>query len=416
MTDATTEIITGDCIDEMGELDDNSVHAVVTDPPYNFEGGFMGEEWDNIGSSKEYQEWCESWASEALRVVKPGGHLIAFSGSRTEHRLKSGVEDAGFEIRDTITWHYSTGMPKGKDIGKCIDERGGDTANIPNLPEMITEAREDAGLSRTEVAEHLAEADEEATGAIWNWEKGYRTPSPDSLNKLIELIDLPLERVEAADRMAVGYNDRAEGWFTQGDGHEETIAKTELAQQWEGWKPSLKPATEFAVLARKPLSETSAYKNVLKHGTGALNIAAAELQGEDRCRHPPNVAVAEGTTNIPERYFYTSKASERERTVNGQVDNDHMTVKPLDLMEWLVTLVTAPGQRVLDPFAGSGTTIMACKRLNRESIGIELDEEQSTIARKRVERAHEIELSVERRVGDGNGQANLMAFADGGGE
>src|SRR6056297_2757959 len=116
------QIITGDTFDELPSLSENSVHAIVTDPPYGL--AFMGRDWDDF-EPKEYQEWCEEWACEALRVLKPGGHMLAFSGNRTHHRLFTGVEDAGFEIRDTITWHYGSGFPKSLDVAKSIDKAAG---------------------------------------------------------------------------------------------------------------------------------------------------------------------------------------------------------------------------------------------------------------------------------------------------
>ena len=121
MCDIETNVIhTGDCFDVLDELPESSVHAVVTDPPYGL--AFMGRDWDDF-EPKEYQSWCEEWAREVKRVLKPGGHLLAFSGNRTHHRLFTGVEDAGFEIRDTVTWHYGSGFPKAGDISKTIDKR-----------------------------------------------------------------------------------------------------------------------------------------------------------------------------------------------------------------------------------------------------------------------------------------------------
>jgi len=116
----TDTIHHGDAFDVLPTLPDESVHACVTDPPYGL--AFMGRDWDDF-EPKEYQAWCERWARELKRVLKPGGHLLAFSGNRTHHRLFTGVEDAGFEIRDTITWHYGSGFPKASDISKTIDKR-----------------------------------------------------------------------------------------------------------------------------------------------------------------------------------------------------------------------------------------------------------------------------------------------------
>ena len=116
------EIKHGESLEVLEQLEPNSVHAVITDPPYGL--AFMGRDWDDF-EPKEYQEWCQEWAEKAKQVLKPGGHLLAFSGNRTHHRLFTGVEDAGFEIRDTLTWHYGSGFPKASDISKTIDKREG---------------------------------------------------------------------------------------------------------------------------------------------------------------------------------------------------------------------------------------------------------------------------------------------------
>lgn len=340
MSDLKNSILTGDCMDVIGELPANSVHAIVTDPPYGL--NFMGEDWDNFRrknnqadsgrddvfgrtsstspahgaetDGERYQEWCEDWAREVKHALKPGGHLLAFSGNRTHHRLFSGVEDAGFEIRDTITWHYGSGFPKG--------------LNVSN-----------------------------------------------------------------------------------------------------GWNTTLKPATEFVAVGRAPLSEGKVAENVQTHGTGALNIGetrigyestddlkktkaknpgregdvTSEVYGNDRPqqkvdvsgRHPPNVTLdSEAAEKLdrsmgelpgdgPSRYFYTSKASSRERTLDGKIENKHPTVKPTDLMQWLVTLVTSKGQTVLDPFAGTGTTCLSAKKTSRKFIGIEKEPKWADVARVR---------------------------------
>lgn len=188
----TDSIITGDSFDVLPTLPDESVHACVTDPPYGL--AFMGESWDDF-EPKEYQDFCEKWATELRRILKPGGHLIAFSGNRTHHRLMSGVEDAGFEIRDTLTWHYKSGFPKAMDLSKAIDRR------------------KDAYDDR-EVVESR-EVNDMTGGNYGTTESTDRDPG-------------------------------------QTQTYEKTVAATPEAQAFEGWKTGLKPATEFAVLAMKP--------------------------------------------------------------------------------------------------------------------------------------------------------------------
>lgn len=427
------EIRNGDCIEEMQQFPDNHFHAVVTDPPYNFEGGFMDEEWDDIGSAKEYQEWCGAWASECLRVLKPGGHLIAFGGSRTEHRLKSGVEDAGFEIRDTITWHYSDGFPKGSDIGKHIDKYGGNAGLGPEIADTLKEARKSRGITKTRADEMFCDG-----SSNYRWyegrTEGQRIPDDETFAEIAaEWPELQpyYEQCKEAEREVVGLSEHASGiangtedHYTVGgtvaEHYEITAPATSEAERWSGWKQNLKPTTEFGALARAPLADEFVYENVVLHGTGALNIEGAEIAGEDRTRHPSNtifggdvVGGLEEQWGGASRYFYTPKTSKQERTIGGRVENNHATVKPLSLMEWVVTLITDEGQRVLDPFAGSGTTLMACRRLGREGIGIEMDEEYAETARERVKLAHELETDFVSTTDPSNGQADLQAFADG---
>ena len=385
-------IHTGDAFDILPDLDDNSVHAVVTDPPYGL--AFMGRDWDDF-EPKEYQEWSERWARECKRVLKPGGHMLAFSGNRTHHRLFTGVEDAGFEIRDTLTYHFGSGFPKASDISKTIDKR--------------------------------ADAEREVIAV----KKGDQPAQTDTYG----------------------------GFEGQGDENnrrdtEVTAPATDAAKKWDGWKTGLKPATEFVVMARKPY-DGATVDSVLENGTGALNIDACRIDGGERPRlvethdtkrpntyndpdggseaagtttegrYPANVvfdetaadaldrevgelaagahtpqdpggiSAGEQTWNTPDkrgetdsggpsRYFYTSKATKAERTLDGKIDNAHPTVKPTDLMEWLVKLVTAENQIVLDPFCGSGTTCMAAKNLNRQFIGIERQDKWADVARVRV--------------------------------
>ena len=406
-TDMDKNVVhTGDCFDVLADLPDNAIHAVVSDPPYGL--AFMGRDWDDF-EPKEYQEWCEQWATEVKRVLKPGGHLLAFSGNRTHHRLFTGVEDTGFEIRDTLTWHYGSGFPKASDISKTIDKR--------------------------------ADAEREVVGKS-RWSDCGEAFSSDGSHD--------------------GYKRDAH----ERDGYKErhvTAPATDAAKKWDGWKTGLKPATEFVVMARKPY-DGATVDSVLEHGTGALNIEACRVNTNDDLsaassggfasglhqnqnksnprentksgfetpdregRYPANVVFDEtaaerldqqvgkletgdfhqnqanetqdkygeysgeyknpthypADSGGPSRYFYTSKASKAERTLDGKIDNAHPTVKPIDLMEWLVKLVTAEDQIVLDPFCGSGTTCMAAKNLNRQFIGIEQQPKWADVARVRV--------------------------------
>ena len=411
------EIKHGDSLEVLEQLEPNSVHAVITDPPYGL--AFMGRDWDDF-EPKEYQEWCTEWAEKAKQVLKPGGHLLAFSGNRTHHRLFTGVEDAGFEIRDTLTWHYGSGFPKAADVSKTIDKR--------------------------------ADAKREVVG-----EKQYAGGH--------------VQRSDAPRFNGRTHNNGEE--YQESKKRPETAPATDAAKKRDGWKTGLKPATEYVVMARKPF-DGATVDCVLEHGTGALNIGETRIGTDERTNEPPGdndvYAQAKGghgnvegrypanvvfdeteaerldskigelsggartpqsqtgrntsdapTQNDPEeriqlesggpsRYFYTSKASRSERTHDGAIENDHPTVKPVDLMEWVVRLVTREGQLVLDPFAGSGTTLKAAKALGREFVGIEQQPRYADLARARVG------LTVEdpANVRDDADQRGLEAFGGGG--
>lgn len=369
----------GNCIDVMKTFGDNSVDSIVTDPPYEL--GFMGKSWDSSGIAFNVKVW-----QEALRVLKPGGHLIAFSGSRTYHRMAVAIEDAGFEIRDQIMWIYGSGFPKSLDISKAIDKAAG--------------------------------AEREVIGT--------RRQRANSDNSLVPM------------------NASA------GDVEEITAPATDAAKQWHGWGTALKPAHEPMVLARKPLIGTVAANVLTHgtgglniDGTrvpGQLEgnpnrfaktdggWAVAELHDapvvRQEGRWPANV-IHDGSEEVveyfgePQRFFYCAKASKRDRNegldkfetkytaaaefrpnhmekaLNGEngnpygrfqpVANHHPTVKPTDLMQYLCRLITPPNGIVLDPFMGSGSTGKAAMYENFRFIGIDLTPEYIEIAKARIE-------------------------------
>lgn len=372
-------LINKDNIQALKELEDNSIDSVVTDPPYGL--SFMGKKWDYDVPSKEL--WFE-----VFRVLKPGGHLLSFGGSRTYHRLAVGIEDAGFEIRDQIMWVYGSGFPKSLNIGKAVDKLQGNERKI-------------IGEKRT------------PDGKTWS----ERRPKGDIT-----------------------------GYVGNGDIKKENTQgiETKGNSPYEGWGTALKPAHEPIVLARKPLGEKTVAKNVLKWGTGGINIDESRVKSNEQietgragrsgasnfnasigekqpthsARFPANLIhdgseeVKESFSNQTERFFksiiYTAKASKKERNagceglefetkvfrpgegLGGQqiiskTKNNHPTVKPLKLMEYLIKLVTPKGGTVLDPFMGSGTTGIASKLEGFEFVGIELDKEYFKIAKARIE-------------------------------
>jgi DNA modification methylase len=378
-------LLLGDCLERLRELPDCSVDSVVTDPPYGL--SFMGKKWDYDVPS------VEVWA-ECLRVLKPGGYLLAFAGTRTQHRMAVRIEDAGFEIRDMIAWVYGSGFPKSLDISKAIDKAAG-------------AEREVVGRSENGIAG--------GTGKHAGQEKAYGFSSEFDL----------------------------------------TAPATEAAKQWEGWGTALKPALEPITVARKPLGEKTVAANVLAHGTGAINVDGGRVGAETWTRKggeystpygssttwnisktpdinrtatgrwPANLihdgsdevlglfpvtgaskAAPRGGTNpnpmdwgngrtdgdivkghtdnggSAARFFYCAKASKKDRE-----GSTHPTMKPTALMRYLCRLVTPPEGIVLDLFMGSGSTGKAAITEGFEFIGIERDNTYFEIAKKRIEKA-----------------------------
>ncbi len=265
------EIINGDCLEEMRKMADNSVDSVVTDPPYGLK--FMGKKWDVSVPSVEVWKEC-------LRVLKPGGHLLSFAGTRTQHRMACNVEDAGFEIRDMIAWVYGSGFPKSLDVGKAIDKRGGNSHLTAEIGTALKAARQKRGIS-------ITEADGTYCGGVtlWSWYEGRPAGQQMPSDKVMQAIaaDWPelrhfAELVAEAERDVVGQSlgnllavapgqDNDRGATTL----DVTAPATEEAKQWSGWGTALKPALEPITVARKPLMGTVA-SNVLEWGTGAINV------------------------------------------------------------------------------------------------------------------------------------------------
>jgi DNA modification methylase len=382
-------IHTGDCVEVLKTLGNASVDAVVTDPPYGL--SFMGKRWDYDVPT------VEVWA-ECLRVLKPGGHLLAFAGTRTQHRMAVRIEDAGFEIRDMIAWVYGSGFPKSLDVSKAIDKMAG-------AEREVLGSRTKAGIGGSQ------------TFAQDAWTQANRG-----------MIELPI-----------------------------TAPATDAARRWSGWGTALKPAMEPITVARKPLIGTVA-QNVLAHGTGAINVDGGRVGtgggtrmvggpnmlnkvygrgmggGEtEECggRWPANlihdgsgevlerfpeqagsfsttpgsgkkgvtgwtkgsgkstggVTTHDNTRGSAARFFYCAKASRTDR--NDGDDNKHPTVKPTDLMRYLCRLVTPLGGLILDPFMGSGSTGRGAILEGFRFIGIEREAEYVKIAEARIQACYE---------------------------
>jgi site-specific DNA-methyltransferase (adenine-specific) len=393
----TYKIHQGDNRQILKTLPDNSIDAIVTDPPYGID--FLGKSWDaDTGALETYQE--------CLRVLKPGGHILAFSAARTYHHLAITLEQAGFEIRDQIMWIYSSGFPKSQDIGKSIDRSAGKTD--PNYGTTNNNGTA-GGINLSFTEDHIG---------------GSRR-----CNKCKKDVAAQYDCKE--DECGLKYN-----------------AQTAKGKQWQGWGTQLKPAHEPICLARKPLKQSIA-KNCQEWGVGALNIDAtrvgepisytskcafsnnSSLETENETvsdfeedvtvagRFPSNV-LGEITEEY-QKYFYCPKVSRQERHIGfedpgamfpgsrfdvymptaGKTNpettieaveeklkdkgNNHPTVKPVELMKYLIKLITPPGGTVLDPFNGSGTTGMAATELGFDYIGCELDPKYVEISEKRIE-------------------------------
>ncbi|AHB31269.1 DNA methyltransferase [Mycobacterium phage HufflyPuff] len=413
MTDHPVLIHLGDCRDILAELEDASVDSIITDPPYEL--GFMGKKWDGSGIAFDVEMW-----EQCLRVLKPGGHLLAFGGSRTWHRLTVAIEDAGFEIRDSIAWLYGSGFPKSLDVSKAIDKRRDDEESIRRVCRWLRARIDDhpAETIRTiaerfgfhsRMVEHWAARDTDSQPTIptlTQW---------DQLRDLLafddeldaEVYRLNLRKGEPgeawADRPIVGtvteWTDRTNYALTSRDGLRRGESTNPVARQWQGWGTALKPAFEPIVVARKPLAGTVA-ANVLAHGTGALNIDACRVgDGSDSQsgRWPTNVVLDDtqaAELGEPQKFFpvfkYQAKAPTKERPSYVNEDGNkvaHNTVKPLALIRWLVKLVTPPGGVVLDPFAGSGTTVEACLLEGFDCIAIENEPDYIPLIEQRLERS-----------------------------
>jgi len=330
----TWTIHNGDCLEVLRTLPDASVDAVVTDPPYGL--SFMGKRWDYDVPS------VEVWA-ECLRVLKPGGHLLAFAGTRTQHRMAVRIEDAGFEIRDMIAWVYGSGFPKSLDVSKAIDKRGGNAHLTAEIGAALKAARNSRGITATE-------ADRVYCGGVtlWSWYEGrpagQQMPTAEAMAKIAA--DWPelqhyADLIAEAEREVVGRKRTGDpvSWYAESarrDGVVDiTAPATDAARQWSGWGTALKPAMEPITVARKPLIGTVA-ANVLQHGTGAINVDGCRVEGEPWKAH--------SATGLGSVKFFTAG------------ETPVIDKAPHDLGRWPANLIHDGSEEVvgLFPQAGGG--------------------------------------------------------------
>lgn len=356
-------VLRGDSFDLLDAFDDESVHAIVTDPPYNLDGGFMGEEWDDLGEPKQYQKWSEEFASKALDVLKPGGHMVAFSGDETHHRLFSGVEDAGFEIRHTLVWLNGNGMPKGGRVSRWMDDdedaeqwSGYRTELKPGAEFAVLARKPFSGSCYQNVLDH-------GTGAL-----------------NIAATRIPIEDGGGDGNLSGGSDGKKDVFKGDKSGFSNVVRERPQGR----YTPQVALDDAAARQLDKQVGELEAGAFPGKDSNTEIYGDVSEERTGERI---------ETEAGGPSRFFYCAKAAKSEKTHGGRVENDHKTVKPLDLMEWLVRMVTTEGQVVVDPFAGSGTTCVAAERMGRRYVGIELEEEFARTARERVRHADAAELA-----------------------
>ena len=266
------KLMKGDNLVSLKKLPDNSIDSIVSDPPYGL--SFMGKKWDYDVPSVEF------WR-EVYRVLKPGGHILSFGGTRTYHRMVVNIEDAGFEIRDQIQWLYGSGFPKSHNIGKAVDKRGGES--IGWFGEWLVKWRKDNNIPQSKIAELFPSKSGGLTGCVSNWELGNNLPTNEQFNLICKTFDLPFNSLEEAEREFIGTKTSGigkaftkDGWGTGND----EVEITKGTSPYEGWGTALKPANEPICVARKPLSEKSVAENVLKWGTGGINIDGCRVGTE----------------------------------------------------------------------------------------------------------------------------------------
>lgn len=361
----TIRILTGDCRDVLRTLPEASVDSIVTDPPYHLTAGkkggsgpasvnlespygrarvttgFMGMTWDGGDVAMRPETWAE-----CLRVLKPGGHLLAFSGTRTYHRMVCAIEDAGFEIRDQIGWAYGSGFPKSRNLDG--EWQGWGTALKPAWEPICVARKPLSGTVAENVLTH-------GTGAL----------NIDGCR--IEVLDTAYARNCSGDRGHAG----TRGVEAEGATNLHAGGGSAAAGRWpanlihDGSEEVLQvfPGAPGQQGAVRPDSGTGQKTNGI-FGKFATN----------------SDATPRGDSGSAARFFYCAKADAADR---GE-GNTHPTVKPGDLMRYLCRLVTPPGGTVLDPFAGSGSTLLAADREGFNAIGIELNPAYADMARRRI--------------------------------
>ena len=377
----TWEVRYGDCRDVMRSLPAYSVDAIVSDPPYGL--AFMGKEWDHGVPGVEF------W-KEALRVAKPGAHLVAFGGTRTFHRLAVAIEDAGWEVRDCLSWLYGSGFPKSKNVALSIDKGEGH----PNRGRAIPTASRYQNATKEHLTSNPVDTYEPKTDAAKQWD-GWGTALKPAWEPIV-LARKPLVGTVAANVTQYGTGGiNVDGCrIHSGPSAGGNASGSSALGQSSGWNAHNNKATPIdreMASGRWPanvcLDEDAAAMLDAQSGERKAGVAVRHRSGGNtfggNTAKPPMPDIGYGDSGGASRFFYTAKASRREREA-GCESNGHPTVKPIALMRWLCRLVTPPGGLVLDPFNGSGSTGCAAVLEGFRYLGAELDAEYVEIARKRI--------------------------------
>jgi len=372
----THQLHHGDCLEVLRSMPDCSVDSIVTDPPYGL--SFMGKKWDYDVPS------VDVWV-ECLRVLKPGGHLLAFAGTRTQHRMAVRIEDAGFEIRDMIAWVYGSGFPKSLDVSKAIDKAAGAEREVVSNNPTFRKMQENASNYNLQRNEFITAP---ATPEAKQWQ-GWGTALKPALEPITvarkPLIGTVAENVLQHGTGAINVDGGRVGMAAND-------TKGEFGPRKQGIGENNTNGIYGVGFARQDADETKGRwpANFIHDGSDeVLGLFPQSKSTGGTNPSNPNVIYGKrdsltyfnyGDSGSAARFFYCAKASKADRG-----ENHHPTVKPTDLMRYLCRLVTPPNGIVLDPFNGSGSTGCAAVLEGFQYIGIEREAEYIAISEKRIE-------------------------------
>jgi len=436
------KIICGDCLEVMKEIPDNSIDTIITDPPYGL--NFMGKGWDNFGTDlQKYQEWTRRWAIEALRIAKPGATLLCFGGTRTWHRLACGLEDAGWIIKDTLMWVYGSGFPKATDISKQIDKRKGkiieNNSEFTEFSKQTDTTKHIKRYLKCKICGKLLYGQDicncewrkykwqSKEAKLWNgwkshglkpaWEPIIMAMKPNEGSYAENALKWGVAGLNI-DESRVGINQIKAHHAPKGTfaGGEERKSDTnyynnlgrfpanlihdnseEVRECFPETNPSRKAMRGIqskgysaGIDWEKAGEETNTERGIDDNGGNASRFFKSILYYPKASKSERNKG-CEGLEDVISHGHYAQDEWSRNNmgntpdAVRQPVKNNHPTVKPLKLMEYLCILTKTPtGGIVLDPFAGSGTTCMAAKKIGRDFIGIEREADYCAIARARI--------------------------------